>query len=159
VWLREWRLPPQPSAALAPGGTVFCFDGGGKMVSRTLKNLPPIFRSCGHKSMLSFFKSLVPQEGFEPHTPSLRMILSASGREPLSGPENLECSEKSYVKQVPNSGDVPPGTMRYQGFLTILEPIWNLGGGHALALQLLFLRASESMGNHDSKVVDADSVD
>jgi hypothetical protein len=28
-----------------------------------------------------------------------------------------------------------------------------------LALQLLFLRASESMGNHDSKVVDADSVD
>jgi ribosomal protein L11 methylase PrmA len=28
-----------------------------------------------------------------------------------------------------------------------------------LALQLLFLKASESMGNHDSKVVDADSVD
>jgi DNA invertase Pin-like site-specific DNA recombinase len=33
--------------------------------------------------------------------------------------------------------------------------------GHwpALALQLLYLKASESMGNHDSKVVDADSVD
>ena len=29
----------------------------------------------------------------------------------------------------------------------------------ALALQLLFLKVSESMGNHDSKVVDADSVD
>jgi hypothetical protein len=29
----------------------------------------------------------------------------------------------------------------------------------ALALQLLYLKASESMGNHDSKVVDADSVD
>jgi hypothetical protein len=28
-----------------------------------------------------------------------------------------------------------------------------------LTLQLLFLKASESMGNHDSKVVDADSVD
>ncbi len=28
-----------------------------------------------------------------------------------------------------------------------------------LALQLLFLRASESMGNHDSKIVDAGSVD
>jgi hypothetical protein len=28
-----------------------------------------------------------------------------------------------------------------------------------LALQLRFLRASESMGNHDSKIVDADSVD
>src|SRR5260370_29418031 len=29
----------------------------------------------------------------------------------------------------------------------------------ALTLQLLFLRASESMGNHDSKIVDAGSVD
>jgi hypothetical protein len=29
---------------------------------------------------------------------------------------------------------------------------------HCLALQLLFLRASESMGNHDSDVVDAGSV-
>jgi hypothetical protein len=28
-----------------------------------------------------------------------------------------------------------------------------------LALRLLYLKASESMGNHDSKVVDADSVD
>jgi len=29
----------------------------------------------------------------------------------------------------------------------------------SLALQLLFLRGSESMGNHDSKIVDAGSVD
>ena len=29
----------------------------------------------------------------------------------------------------------------------------------ALALQLPFLKISESMGNHDSKIVDADSVD
>jgi hypothetical protein len=28
-----------------------------------------------------------------------------------------------------------------------------------LALQLPFLQISESMGNHDSKIVDADSVD
>jgi hypothetical protein len=28
-----------------------------------------------------------------------------------------------------------------------------------LALQLLFLKVSESMGNHDSKIVDAGSVD
>jgi hypothetical protein len=28
-----------------------------------------------------------------------------------------------------------------------------------LALQLRFLRGSESMGNHDSKIVDAGSVD
>jgi len=41
-----------------------------------------------------------------------------------------------------------------------------LGGGAvmttgiaALALQLPFLQVSESMGNHDSKIVDAASVD
>jgi hypothetical protein len=28
-----------------------------------------------------------------------------------------------------------------------------------LVLQLLFLRGSESMGNHDSSIVDADGVD
>ena len=32
-------------------------------------------------------------------------------------------------------------------------------GAVHLALQLLFLRGSESMGNHDSKIVDAASVD
>ena len=31
--------------------------------------------------------------------------------------------------------------------------------GQALALQLLFREVSESMGNHDSKIVDAGSVD
>src|ERR1035438_9043895 len=31
--------------------------------------------------------------------------------------------------------------------------------GGVLALQLPFLKISESMGNHDSKIVDADSVD
>jgi hypothetical protein len=35
-------------------------------------------------------------------------------------------------------------------------PRMSFGG---LALQLLYLKASESMGNHDSKVVDTDSVD
>ena len=34
-----------------------------------------------------------------------------------------------------------------------------LGKQSRLALQLLFLRGSESMGNHDSKIVDAGSVD
>ncbi len=39
-------------------------------------------------------------------------------------------------------------------------PIGNaLRNPPLLALQLLFLRASESMGNHDSKIVDAGSVD
>jgi hypothetical protein len=44
------------------------------MVSRTLKNLPPVSRDRGYKSMLSLPKLLVPQEGFEPQTPSLRMM-------------------------------------------------------------------------------------
>jgi len=30
---------------------------------------------------------------------------------------------------------------------------------HTLALQLPFMEVSESMGNHDSKIVDAGSVD
>jgi hypothetical protein len=30
---------------------------------------------------------------------------------------------------------------------------------HDLALQLSYLKASESMGNHDSEIVDAGSVD
>jgi hypothetical protein len=32
-------------------------------------------------------------------------------------------------------------------------------GGAPLALQLRFLKVSESMGNHDSKIVDAGGVD
>jgi hypothetical protein len=32
-------------------------------------------------------------------------------------------------------------------------------GSPSLALQLPFVRLSESMGNHDSNIVDADSVD
>jgi hypothetical protein len=35
----------------------------------------------------------------------------------------------------------------------------QVGEKCGLALQLLFLTISESMGNHDSKIVDADSVD
>jgi hypothetical protein len=34
-----------------------------------------------------------------------------------------------------------------------------IDGTSVLALQLPFLTISESMGNHDSKIVDADSVD
>src|SRR5437667_11647893 len=41
--------------------------------------------------------------------------------------------------------------------LTVLDPPARPGAG-ALALQLLFLRASESMGNHDSNVVGAGRV-
>jgi hypothetical protein len=35
----------------------------------------------------------------------------------------------------------------------------SLAGANGLALQLPFPKISESMGNHDSKIVDADSVD
>src|ERR1035438_2156756 len=35
----------------------------------------------------------------------------------------------------------------------------NIPPNKPLALQLPFLKISESMGNHDSKIVDADSVD
>ena len=39
------------------------------------------------------------------------------------------------------------------------HPIDDLQLSCALALQLPFLQVSESMGNHDSKVVDAGGVD
>jgi len=37
--------------------------------------------------------------------------------------------------------------------------VMSSGGFVGLALQLPFVRLSESMGNHDSNIVDADSVD
>jgi hypothetical protein len=55
------RRPPQPAL-------VFSFDAGGKMVSRTLKNLPPVFGNCCCKSMRLLQKLMVPQEGFKPQT-------------------------------------------------------------------------------------------
>ncbi len=40
------------------------------------------------------------------------------------------------------------------------KPLSSLAlGARGLALQLPFPKISESMGNHDSKIVDADSVD
>jgi hypothetical protein len=50
---------------------------------------------------------------------------------------------------------------RYRGMADIEKPIpMRLDlRVHGLALQLPFLTISESMGNHDSKIVDADSVD
>jgi hypothetical protein len=49
----------------------------------------------------------------------------------------------------------PPFSGRIQSNLVLAGP----AGVDDLALQLLFLTISESMGNHDSKIVDADSVD
>src|SRR5580704_16112421 len=42
---------------------------------------------------------------------------------------------------------------------TLRRSLVLLASRSSLALQLLYLKASESMGNHDSEVVDADSVD
>jgi hypothetical protein len=40
-----------------------------------------------------------------------------------------------------------------------MRPIYETACLLALALQLPFLKVSESMGNHDSKIVDAYGVD
>jgi hypothetical protein len=45
-------------------------------------------------------------------------------------------------------------TFRYASLASGLDIVRK-----TLALQLLFLRVSESMGNHDSEIVDAGSVD
>jgi hypothetical protein len=51
-------------------------------------------------------------------------------------------------------GQTPPA-----GELTWLSDVDVATCAAALALQLPFLKVSESMGNHDSKIVDAGSVD
>ena len=56
------------------------------------------------------------------------------------------------------------GGLRFVGTFrnSRVEPMMSVRWGKAdltLALQLRFLRGSESMGNHDSKIVDAGSVD
>jgi len=59
--------------------------------------------------------------------------------------------EMKWFEVVQTRGHIEKGSVRhYQVTLRV---------GFTLALQLLFLRASESMGNHDSEVVGACSVD
>src|ERR1700731_131596 len=58
--------------------------------------------------------------------------------------------EMKWFEVVKTRGHIEKGSVRhYQVTLRV---------GFTLALQLLFLRASESMGNHDSEVVGACSV-
>jgi len=45
------------------------------------------------------------------------------------------------------------------GLITMIHNDVEVMPERGLALQLPFQRVSESMGNHDSKIVDADSVD
>ena len=42
---------------------------------------------------------------------------------------------------------------------SLLRRDWQRIGARILALQLRYRKSSESMGNHDSKIVDAGSVD
>jgi hypothetical protein len=50
-------------------------------------------------------------------------------------------------------------TRRFAAILAADVRVWHFSDVTGLALQLPFLQVSESMGNHDSKIVDADSVD
>jgi len=62
--------------------------------------------------------------------------------------------------QLPGSPSyLRPGTPALAKFLIDLGYTTGEFGKNHLALQLLFLKASESMGNHDSEIVDAGSVD
>jgi len=49
--------------------------------------------------------------------------------------------------------------MQHRFRMTVGRKIYALIGLSFLALQLPFPKISESMGNHDSKIVDAGSVD
>src|SRR6202022_2108016 len=54
---------------------------------------------------------------------------------------------------------IVPGADCIQGLRWSYMQIEGVSLSSGLALQLPFLKASESMGNHDSKIVDAGSVD
>jgi hypothetical protein len=51
------------------------------------------------------------------------------------------------------------GNMRANGVRSPDVSCWNCHHRAILTLQLRFLKVSESMGNHDSKIVDAGGVD
>jgi len=56
-------------------------------------------------------------------------------------------------------GQLCPDLQRKHGVNAALAASFNPEYQQTLALQLLFWDVSESMGNHDSEVVDASSVD
>jgi hypothetical protein len=66
------------------------------------------------------------------------------------------------AEALPGRADPIPTATRHFVNGHPLQPPYPAGLEQAvfgLALQLPFLQISESMGNHDSKIVDADSVD
>jgi transglutaminase superfamily protein len=109
-------------------------------------------------NLVSYIKSNMP-------TATLKDVIGGKYIQPLTQPYTPPTSlpyEKPGDIPVPWSGDIP------NFYRTTMEVM--IGGidmtyyadqvyGHRLTLQLLFLKASESMGNHDSEVVGACSVD
>ena len=80
-------------------------------------------------------------------------ILSAVKTATMIGPETYSCPGRRPVSQ-----RALKLALSLVALTTSLASLFA-ASWVGLALQLLFLRASESMGNHDSKIVDAGSVD
>jgi hypothetical protein len=67
--------------------------------------------------------------------------------------------EATECRQAANDKIKVSDKWRFAGLVLFWLSLLAFNVGCLLALQLLFLRGSESMGNHDSKIVDAGSVD
>ena len=138
----------------------------GKVVAEWGNTTKPMELASIRKSLLSALigitvsdhliklDSTLGELGIDDNPPSLTGIeKGATVRELLearSGVYHAALYETpGMAKMRPPRGSHPPGTFWY----------YNNWDFNALALQLLFRKASESMGNHDSKIVGAGSVD
>ena len=90
-----------------------------------------------------------------PHDPKDRFDEAAVVTSAAPGVRRLTQTMRLHLR--------PLGVRQHESFHPKLESQPSQSGNpdsqQALALQLPFLKISESMGNHDSKIVDADSVD
>src|ERR1700682_5639783 len=81
---------------------------------------------------------------------------SCGGEEGSNRPSRYSCL-RGWAP-TPTSSQ-PGGDLRHLAPYAAAAASFNLDSQQTLALQLLFWEVSESMGNHDSEVVDASSVD
>jgi len=93
LWVGGFRTDDLPAHVRL----ALCLFVRGKMVSRMLTNLATDFQWLRHKSLLFLSKLMVPQEGFEPPTPSLRMMAAQRLFERVDQLKRAACAIVSFT--------------------------------------------------------------
>ena len=114
--------------------------------SRTDRSVPALIMGLGHPRQTAFLGSL-SSAGIPVHAIHTELTAHRYSRR-LSSFNLLNIDPEEQLRHLEKFGRETGGIL----IPTNDEYV-------ALALQLLFLCGSESMGNHDSNIVDADSVD